>query len=172
VSVDLDSMDCAALPATTCLVPDGLDPQELVDALHGLRSCADLAASRSSNTCPSATATAAAPAGCWNSPPPPGPTTATLRQREDTFGAHNYAPLPVVFTRGEGVWLWDVEGRRYLDMMSAYSAVSFGHSHPRLVRAHRAGQRLALTSRAYSNDRLPLMLERLSALLGYDRRCR
>ncbi|TXH79567.1 MAG: ornithine--oxo-acid transaminase [Thauera aminoaromatica] len=99
-----------------------------------------------------------------------GPTTATLRQREDTFGAHNYAPLPVVFTRGKGSWLWDVEGRRYLDMMSAYSAVSFGHSHPRLVAAltDQAG-RLALTSRAYSNDRLPLMLERLSALLGYDR---
>jgi ornithine--oxo-acid transaminase len=92
-----------------------------------------------------------------------------LRDREQAYGARNYAPLPVVFTRGTGVWLWDVEGRRYLDMMSAYSAMSFGHSHPRLVRAlsEQAGC-LALTSRAYSNDRLPLMLERLSALLGYD----
>ena len=90
------------------------------------------------------------------------------RDRPELFA--RYAPLPVVFTRGEGVWLWDVEGRRYLDMMSAYSAVSFGHSHPRLVRAlTEQASRLALTSRAYSNDRLPLMLERLSALLGYDR---
>ena len=89
---------------------------------------------------------------------------------EDRHGAHNYHPLPVVLTRGEGAWLWDTAGRRYLDMMSAYSAVSFGHSHPRLVRAltEQAG-RLALTSRAYSNDRLPQMLERLTASLGYDR---
>ena len=55
--------------------------------------------------------------------------------QEDRFGAHNYHPLPVVLVRGEGVPLWDDQGRRYLDMMSAYSAVSFGHSHPRLVRA-------------------------------------
>ena len=171
VSVDLDSMDCAALPATTCLVPDGLDPQTLVDNLHGLRSCADLVAleiveyvperDRDGSGARWVTELAAAALG---------PTTANLRQREDTVGAHNYAPLTVVFTRGQGAWLWDVEGRRYLDMMSAYSAVSFGHSHPRLVQAlvDQAG-RLALTSRAYSNDRLPLMLERLSALLGYDR---
>ncbi|HMV19611.1 MAG TPA: ornithine--oxo-acid transaminase, partial [Rhodocyclaceae bacterium] len=99
-----------------------------------------------------------------------GPTTARLLAHEARHGARNYAPLPVVFSRGEGAWLWDVEGRRYLDMMSAYSAVSFGHSHPRLVRAltEQAG-RLALTSRAYSNDRLPQMLERLTASLGYDR---
>ena len=170
VSVDLDSMDCAKLPATTCLEPDGLDPQELVDVLHGLRSCADLVGLEIVEYVPErdpdgrgarwVTDLAAAALG---------PTTADLRHRENTFGAHNYAPLPVVFTRGEGAWLWDVEGRRYLDMMSAYSAVSFGHSHPRLVRAltEQAG-RLALTSRAYSNDRLPLLLERLSAVLGYD----
>ncbi|WP_347249613.1 ornithine--oxo-acid transaminase [Zoogloea sp.] len=171
VSVDLDSMDCAALPATTCLVPDGLDPQTLVDNLHGLRSCADLMALEIVEYVPERDRDGSG--ARWVSELAAaalGPTTANLRQREDTFGAHNYAPLPVVFTRGQGVWLWDVEGRRYLDMMSAYSAVSFGHSHPRLVQAlaDQAG-RLALTSRAYSNDRLPLMLERLSALLGYDR---
>ena len=171
VSVDLDSMDCAALPATTCLVPDGLAPQALVDCLHGLRSCADLMAMEIVEYVPERdpdgsgarwVADIAAAAL--------GPATARLRQQEERFGARNYAPLPVVFTRGQGVWLWDVEGRRYLDMMSAYSAVSFGHSHPRLVEAltDQAG-RLALTSRAYSNDRLPLFLERLSALLGYDR---
>ncbi|MCK0505897.1 ornithine--oxo-acid transaminase [Aromatoleum anaerobium] len=93
-----------------------------------------------------------------------------LRAQEQHFGAHNYAPLPVVFHRGKGVWLWDVEGRRYLDMMSAYSAVSFGHAHPRLLRAlNDQAQRLALTSRAYSNDRLPLLLERLCAMFGFER---
>ncbi|WP_374476357.1 ornithine--oxo-acid transaminase [Zoogloea sp.] len=171
VSVDLDSMDCAALPATTCLVPDGLDPQDLVDNLHGLRSCADLVALEIVEYVPSRDRDGSGARWVMElAAAALGPTTATLRQREDTFGAHNYAPLPVVFTRGKGSWLWDVEGRRYLDMMSAYSAVSFGHSHPRLVAAltDQAG-RLALTSRAYSNDRLPLMLERLSALLGYDR---
>jgi ornithine--oxo-acid transaminase len=171
VSVDLDSMDCAALPATTCLVPDGLDPQALVDALHGLRSCADLMALEIVEYVPERDRDGSGAGWVRDiAAAALGPTTAQLRQREDTFGARNYAPLPVVFTRGEGVWLWDVEGRRYLDMMSAYSAVSFGHSHPRLVRAlTEQASRLALTSRAYSNDRLPLMLERLSALLGYDR---
>ena len=171
VSVDLDSMDCAALPATTCLVPDGLDPQDLVDNLHGLRSCADLVALEIVEYVPSRDRDGSGARWVMElAAAALGPTTATLRQREDTFGAHNYAPLPVVFTRGKGSWLWDVEGRRYLDMMSAYSAVSFGHSHPRLVRAltEQAG-RLALTSRAYSNDRLPQMLERLTASLGYDR---
>ena len=103
-------------------------------------------------------------AAAASAPPPPSCASARHLRRP------NYAPLPVVFTRGEGVWLWDVEGRRYLDMMSAYSAVSFGHSHPRLVRALTdQAQPWPSPSRAYSNDRLPLMLERLSALLGYDR---
>ncbi|HMV65080.1 MAG TPA: aminotransferase class III-fold pyridoxal phosphate-dependent enzyme, partial [Rhodocyclaceae bacterium] len=171
VSVDLDAMDCARLPATTCLVPDGLDPQDLADALHRLRSCDDLAALEIVEYVPErdrhgdgARWVAEFAAAAL------GPTTARLRAQEARHSAHNYAPLPVVFSRGEGAWLWDVEGRRYLDMMSAYSAVSFGHSHPRLVRAltEQAG-RLALTSRAYSNDRLPQMLERLTASLGYDR---
>ena len=170
VSVDLDSMDCAKLPSTTCLVPDGLDPQELVDALHGLRCCADLVGLEIVEYVPERDRDGSGARWVMElASAALGPTTAQLRQREDAFGAHNYAPLPVVFSRGEGVWLWDVEGRRYLDMMSAYSAVSFGHSHPRLVRAlTEQASRLALTSRAYSNDRLPLMLERLSALLGYD----
>ncbi|MDD3353038.1 ornithine--oxo-acid transaminase [Zoogloea sp.] len=171
VSVDLDAMSCDQLPATTCLVPDGLAPQELVDSLHALRNCSDLQAleiveyvpdrDRDGLTARRVEEIAAAALG---------PGSDFLQARENHFGARNYAPLPVVFTRGEGVWLWDVEGRRYLDMMSAYSAVSFGHSHPRLVRAlaEQAG-RLALTSRAYSNDRLPLLLEHLTRLLGYDR---
>jgi ornithine--oxo-acid transaminase len=88
---------------------------------------------------------------------------------EERFGAHHYAPLPVVLVRGEGVYLWDADGRRYIDMMSAYSAVSHGHCHPRLVRAlaEQAGT-LAVTSRSYYNNLLPRFLERLTAVAGQD----
>jgi ornithine--oxo-acid transaminase len=90
--------------------------------------------------------------------------------QEERHGARNYHPLPVVLTRGEGVVLWDEQGRRYLDMMSAYSAVSFGHSHPRLVAALvDQAQRLAVTSRAFHTDRLGPFLERLCGLTGMDR---
>ena len=95
---------------------------------------------------------------------------ADLIGREKQFGAHNYDPLPVVLTRGEGSWLIDVDGRRYLDLMSAYSAVSFGHAHPRIIATLIAqAQSLGVTSRAYYNDELPLLLERLARLTGMDR---
>ena len=75
---------------------------------------------------------------------------------ETRYGATNYAPLPVVLTRGEGVWLWDEQGKRYLDMLSAYSAVSFGYGHPKLLAAFTSqAQRLAVTSRAFHSDTLP-----------------
>ena len=89
---------------------------------------------------------------------------------ERRYGARNYDPLPVVLTRGEGVWLWDTAGRRYLDMMSAYSAVSFGHSPPELVAVLAAqAARLAVTSRAFYTDRLGPFLERLCTLVAMDR---
>ena len=95
---------------------------------------------------------------------------ADLMGRERTFGARNYEPLPVVLAHGTGSWVTDVDGRRYLDLMSAYSAVSFGHSHPRIVGALiEQAQRLGVTSRAYFNDRLPLLFERLAQLTGLDR---
>ncbi|RQP22537.1 ornithine--oxo-acid transaminase [Piscinibacter terrae] len=89
---------------------------------------------------------------------------------ENRHGAHNYHPLPVVLTRGKGVYLFDEDGRRYLDMMSAYSAVSFGHSHPELVAAltDQAGK-LAITSRAFHTDRLGPFLELLCRMTGMDR---
>ncbi len=89
---------------------------------------------------------------------------------EDKYGAHNYHPLDVVLTRGEGVWVWDVDGRKYLDCLAAYSAVNQGHCHPRLVGALReqAG-RLALSSRAFRNDQLGPFCEELSALSGFSR---
>ena len=90
--------------------------------------------------------------------------------REKTFGARNYDPLPVVLARGEGSWVADVDGHYYLDLMSAYSAVSFGHAHPRIVAALIAqAHQLGVTSRAYYNDELPALLERLAQLTGLDR---
>jgi ornithine--oxo-acid transaminase len=98
------------------------------------------------------------------------PLSASPIALEERYGAANYAPLPVVLTRGEGVHLWGQDGRRYLDMMSAYSAVSFGHGHPRLVEALVAQARqLAVTSRAFHSDRLGPFLQKLCTLTGMDR---
>jgi ornithine--oxo-acid transaminase len=89
---------------------------------------------------------------------------------ERRYGATNYDPLPIVLARGEGVWLYDDEGRRYLDMLSAYSAVSFGYGHPKLVKVlAEQAQRLAITSRAFHSERLGPFLARLCELTGMDR---
>jgi ornithine--oxo-acid transaminase len=88
---------------------------------------------------------------------------------ERKFSAPNYAPLPVVLARGEGAHLWDVHGRKYIDMMSAYSAASHGHAHPRILAAlSRQAQRLAVPSRAYYNDRLGPFLAELCRVTGLD----
>ena len=88
---------------------------------------------------------------------------------EERYGAHNYHPLDVVLTRGEGVWVWDVDGRRYLDCLAAYSAVNQGHCHPRILQAAiTQARRLTLTSRAFRNDQLPLLCERLHELTGME----
>ena len=105
----------------------------------------------------------------------PGTSTAadraaTLRAAEERFGAHNYLPLPVVLSAGEGVWVHDVDGRRYFDALSAYSALNFGHRHPRLVAAAAAQLgRLTLTSRAFHNDQLGPFCAELAAFCGQDR---
>ncbi|MGH7035925.1 MAG: ornithine--oxo-acid transaminase [Stellaceae bacterium] len=88
---------------------------------------------------------------------------------ENRFAAQNYNPLPVVLARGEGAFLWDVAGHRYVDMMSAYSAVSHGHAHPRILAALDAqARRLAVPSRAFYSDRLGPFLEKLCTLAGLD----
>src|SRR6201982_1670680 len=88
---------------------------------------------------------------------------------ENQFSAHNYAPLPVVLARGEGAHLWDTDGRRYVDMMSAYSAASHGHAHPRILAALTAqAGRLAVPSRAYYNERLGPFLQELCGVTGLD----
>ena len=87
----------------------------------------------------------------------------------DEFGAHNYLPLPVVIERGKGVWVWDVEGKKYMDMLSAYSALNQGHNHPRIVKAaQRQLTKLTLTSRAFHNDKLPLFLKKVCEVTGMD----
>ncbi|WP_026930879.1 ornithine--oxo-acid transaminase [Glycomyces tenuis] len=92
-----------------------------------------------------------------------------LTELEERYGAHNYHPLPVVLTHGEGAWVTDTEGRRYLDWLSAYSAVNFGHRHPRLVEAARAQlDRLTLASRAFHTDQLGPFCAELAALCGMD----
>jgi len=97
-------------------------------------------------------------------------TTRDYIEREEKYGAHNYHPLPVVLERGEGVYVWDVEGRRYFDFLAAYSAVNQGHCHPRIVNALTAqAGRLALTSRAFYNNILGEWEEYITKLFGYDR---
>lgn len=88
---------------------------------------------------------------------------------ENRYCAQNYHPLPVVLNRGEGIWVWDVEGKRYLDMMSAYSAVSFGHAHPRLLQVvEEQIKRLCVVSRAFHTETLAPFLEKLCSLTGMD----
>lgn len=88
---------------------------------------------------------------------------------EDQYGAHNYHPLDVVINRGEGVWVFDVDGNRYLDCLSAYSAVNQGHVHPKILAALvNQAQQITLTSRAFRNDQLALLYQQLSEISGYE----
>ena len=97
-------------------------------------------------------------------------TTAEYVELEDRYGAHNYHPLDVVITKGEGVWVWDVEGRKYMDCLAAYSAVNQGHCHPKIVQALiDQSSKMALTSRAFRNDQLGLFYKQLTELTGFSR---
>lgn len=97
-------------------------------------------------------------------------TPQSVFDREDKFGAHNYHPLPVALCKGEGVFVWDVEGKRYYDFLSAYSAVNQGHCHPRIVQALvNQAQVLSLTSRAFYSDVLGEYEEYVTNLFGYQK---
>ena len=90
-------------------------------------------------------------------------------KKESLYGARNYAPLSVVLNRGEGAYLWDVDGNKYLDMVSAYSAVSHGHSHPELVKTVQDQvNKLAITSRAFYTEPFGDFLEQLTKVTGYE----
>jgi ornithine--oxo-acid transaminase len=91
-------------------------------------------------------------------------------EKEELYGAHNYHPLPVVLTEGKGVHVWDVEGRRYYDFLSGYSAINQGHCHPRIIETFiEQAQRLTLTSRAFHNDALGEYAEFITRFFGYDK---
>lgn len=97
-------------------------------------------------------------------------TTHDYIAREERYGAHNYHPLPVVLNKGEGIFVWDVDGKKYFDFLSAYSAVNQGHCHPRLVAAlTNQASKLALTSRAFYNDKLGEWEEFMANFFGYDK---
>jgi ornithine--oxo-acid transaminase len=97
-------------------------------------------------------------------------SAADLQALEERYGAHNYHPLPVVIAKGDGVWVEDVDGRRYFDALSAYSALNFGHRHPRLVAAATEQlERLTLTSRAFHSDQLGPFCQELAAFCGKQR---
>lgn len=96
--------------------------------------------------------------------------TEELIKEVDRWSAHNYHPLPNVIERGEGCWVWDVEGNKYLDMLSAYSAVNQGHRHPKIISAlHAQAAKLTLTSRAFHNDQMGSFLRQVCELLGYPK---
>ncbi|MBI2313748.1 MAG: ornithine--oxo-acid transaminase [Betaproteobacteria bacterium] len=173
LTIDLDGLDPRDAPAVGTPVPDGISGRELTAALRGLGSHPAFVALEIAEFNPhldregvTARLVEDLTASALHVPALSMPAIAA----EQAYGAHNYEPLPVVLCRGDGVWLWDQDGKRYLDMMSAYSAVGFGHAHPRLVRTlSEQARTLAMVSRAFYNDRLPYFLKRLCELTGQDR---
>lgn len=96
-------------------------------------------------------------------------TQTALIERTNRFSAHNYLPLPVVLKRGEGVWVWDIDNKKYLDCLSAYSALNQGHRHPKIIGAlHEQADRLTLVSRAFHNDQMGVFLEKLCRLANME----
>ena len=171
VTLDLDAIDPEDAPGVTCRESGGLRAAELAQALVPV--CADerFACFEISELTPSMDrdqrTLRVAIELCAALAPDRSPAHAAPMELEQRFGAANYDPLPVVLVRGAGARVWDDQGREYLDLMSAYSAVSHGHCHPRLVKAlTEQAATLSVTSRAYYNDRLPRLLERLTQLTG------
>jgi len=176
LSIDLDAIDPLDAPAVATPVAAGIRATELVASLTQAACDPLLAALELVEYTPpqdpqAATAEIAVDLiatvlDC----PSERRATARLIGQEYRYGAHHYEVLPVVFVRGRGVHLWDDQGRRYLDMLSAYSAVSHGHCHPRLTRVlARQARRLTLTSRVFHNEHLPRLLRRICEITGQDR---
>ena len=173
LSLDLDAIDPLDAPGVSTPSPSGLRATELASVLARLRDHPGLLAleiaeydpyrDEDGKTVSVVIELLSAVLGAGN------PAGQSMMASEYRHGAHNYDPLPVVLTKGKGVFLWDEQGRRYLDMMSAYSAVSLGHAHPRIVDVlTRQAHVLAVTSRAFYNNRLPRLLQRLCELTGFD----
>jgi ornithine--oxo-acid transaminase len=175
VTLDLDAVDPRDAPGVGTPVPGGIRAGELTAALAQLAGQPGFVAAEIAEYNPDRDRQAATAGLVANAIDAllAGQQSLGLTppyvEIEQRYGAHHYDPLPVVLVKGEGVYLWDDQGRRYLDMMSAYSAVSHGHCHPRLTRALSEQARvLAVTSRAYYNNRLPLFLKRLCEITGQD----
>lgn len=125
---------------------------------------------RSASRCIPAVQASGLPRRYSGSAPGPKIKSEAVFEKERKFGAHNYAPLPVALCRGEGVFVWDMEGKRYFDFLSGYSALSQGHRHPRIVKALKEQvDKLTLTSRAFYNDALGEYAEYATKLFGYDK---
>ena len=171
VTLDIDAIDPEDAPGVTCREPGGLRAAELQRVLAHVCAderftCLEIAELAPGMDIDQRTLRVAIEL-CSMIASGVAPVRATPIETEHRFGAANYDPLPVVLVRGEGVRVWDDQGREYLDMMSAYSAVSHGHCHPRLVKVlTEQAQTLTVTSRAFYNDRLPRLLERLTQLTG------
>jgi len=175
VTLDLDAVDPRDAPGVTTPVAGGIPGEEMIGALTLLRGnpaflgieIVEFDPYTDANRATAYLASELLLAALV--PERAAPAEDVMRVTE-RYGAHNYDTLPVVLTQGEGVYLWDVGGKRYLDMMGAYSAASHGHAHPRLIRTFTAqAKRLTITSRAFHNDRLAPFLERLCQLTGQDR---
>jgi ornithine--oxo-acid transaminase len=183
ISIDLDAIDPTAAPGVGSPVPGGLYGDELIECLAQLTDhegllgieVAELNPTRDVQGQTASLAIDLLQAGLT------GRRKRTRKRHrgsqgmthamdlEQRYCAHNYAPLPVVLTRGQGVYLWDELGRRYIDMMSAYSAVSHGHAHPRLVQTlTQQASQLAVVSRAFHSDRLGAFVHRACELTGMD----
>jgi len=175
ITLDIDAVDPADAPGVGTPAPGGLRAAALAHALTAFSADRRLTAIEiaeynphrdvEQRTAIAIGELAAAALGAHQCLP----ERSGVAEQEWRYGAHNYDPLPVTLARGEGVYLWDDQGRRYLDMMSAYSAVSHGHCHPGLTRVLiEQATKLNVTSRAYRNDRLPALLQRLCELTGQE----
>ncbi len=171
ISLDVDALDPEFAPGVSTPVHGGLLPEDLNLALRGVCRDPRFVALEIAEYNPLADPDGRTVRALMNLvDAASAPDARTLRRWESGFGANNYAPLPVVLHEGKGSWVTDIQGRRYLDLMSAYSATSFGHAHPRLLAAMaEQAAKLSVTSRAFSNDRLPLFMRRLALMTGYDR---
>jgi ornithine--oxo-acid transaminase len=176
ITIDIDALDPEQAPGVGSPVAGGLDSIALERALRRLSSDPKLVAAEiaeynaerdhQGRTLDVIARLTAAVVGAQDVC---GTELASSAELEWRYGAHNYDPLPVTLVRGQGVYLWDDEGRRYLDMMSAYSAVSHGHCHPALTRELcDQAMTLNVTSRAYRNDRLPVLFQRLCEITGQE----
>lgn len=173
VSIDLDVIDPRDAPAVGTPAAGGLRRAQLVQSLAMLARQDDLLALEIAEYNPHLDVenrSADCVRDLLHALLVPRQARVAVIELEKRYGASNYAPLPVVLSKSNGVYVKDEYGKQYIDMMSAYSAISVGHAHPRILQVlYDQAHRLTVTSRAFYNDRLPLLLQRLCEVTGFDR---